>query len=442
MGSDGLSDSEAQEIMNNIVNHTLELLNERDLTEACSKAQEDAMSESIYRFPDEIKEETNEADVADSEFNENVSRRMPEESTGLLNFGELSTRIKNARQFNRTTTAARTPIKPSDVINMFGRQKNEQVNHNVGHETDRTEEFAKAEEKVVDTPRTTWADSKMSTKPGETMVNGQPYAYKFIRQKVDWGKSLGSKPEDVYDNLLLLKRKITSGVRLQFGDWSRITEIVVVGEQLIINKIMYVPMIEKQYIQYMPLDTQDYLYSGHLAPLFDWSVLKKMTNLRVLSIDDVGLFVTTVSDDLGLSRRAGVSSLFNICDSLDLVILGQDSVTRDTLNTEESEPIKRSIRRNRKFLNLFDGYKLDVYAGTSAFQDWTCGNLRNYATNRGDKGIFRYLGGVCTRGIVATAGLALNAGVHVMGGIAKTVKAVLHDASTPITKEEAFGSEN
>lgn len=295
-----------------------------------------------------------------------------------------------------------------------------------------SQEFKKAMSKPKTKKKTDWAERGISVTPGVVTVDGAELAYKLARKPVNWGRDLSESVDDLSANLDLIRSRISKDIFNHFGGWSRIHEIVVSGGQLIINKVMYVPLIEKEYISRLPLDVADYFSGGCIAPLFNWVYLKKMTSLSSFVCDDPQFYVMNIGDDLGLGRRIGVSSLFNICPELMVFSLGGEVVSRDNLNAPESKGIKESVVRQKKFLNIMDGYKFDIYAGTNGLQDYTFTNLKNYATNRGSKGIVRFCGGVLTRTALAASAGTLNLSMHLLGGVKNAVTQVFKDAMTPV----------
>ena len=121
-----------------------------------------------------------------------------------------------------------------------------------------------------------------------------------------------------------------------------------------------------------------------------------------------------------------------MCDSLEVLTLGSETVTREKLLTKESVPIKEKVNVSKRFWNFNDGYKLNICKGTNGLQDFTLNNLKNYATNRGNKGLFRYCLGTMARAtLFAGAGVA-NLASHLAWGI----KNLLSTAMTPVSDED------
>lgn len=290
------------------------------------------------------------------------------------------------------------------------------------------------EQKVVEAQKK-WTDIPTAYKSGcYTNAQGKEVQIKKEIEPVDWGEVLSKKASSPDEAIERLRSFITFSIRKKYGNWSRIKSIVVRSEQLIINDTMYVPAIEKKYInsEIFPVDTIDYIQNGCIAQFFNWEYLKSMSNLYSLDIDDVNFYTSTVGADLKIGRRIGVGTVFNTCHSLEVLTLGSETVTREKLLTKESVPIKEKVNVSKRFWNFNDGYKLNICKGTNGLQDFTLNNLKNYATNRGNKGLFRYCLGTMARAtLFAGAGVA-NLASHLAWG----VKNLFSTAMTPVTEED------
>lgn len=263
---------------------------------------------------------------------------------------------------------------------------------------------------------------------------GQSFSYNVMYEKVDWGAYIKDRSSSVVESVEKLVSFITNAVNKNYGGWGRITEIIVRDQHLIINRSCFRPVLDPSAIESgaFPIDTIDYLKDGALASFFDWSMLRHMRNLHVIDIDDMSFYEYCIGDRLKCGRRIGVSTLFNLCKSLDVLILAGDEVTRDNLYTEQATPVKRKLATHKRFSLFSDGYKLEVCKNTSSFADWTFGNMKTYACNRGDRGLFRYCGGVVTRaGLAGVAGV-INLGTHLVGGIRNAFR----EAMTPVNPED------
>lgn len=264
-------------------------------------------------------------------------------------------------------------------------------------------------------------------------LNGKSYNFKRMIMKPDWADEISAKfGENRFKNLNTLKEYITNSAISYFGSASRISSIAVFDYQLIINNVCYCPIIKPEDANKLPFDVMDYIRNGSIAMLFDWDILRYMSSLRELAFDDMTFVTTTVADDIGVGRNFGTTSLFKICKSLDVLTIGSETVKRADLYDIKSKGMRDEVKKAKRFNGLFDGFHLNVYSGTSGFQNFTVNNLKNYATNRGDKGLFRYLFGTTFRAGLAATGVVMNAGAHLVGGITKLFK----DAVKPLSDDE------
>ena len=279
--------------------------------------------------------------------------------------------------------------------------------------------------------------SRVAYKRDSCIVNGKEINFKRVKMEPDWNHILSeSVGADKCKNLENIKSLITMDLKNQIGGWDRIKTIYVYDSQLIINGICFMPVVKGVDISSFPLDTADYIKNGAIAPLFNWKYLAMMRNLIELGFDDDTFMLTTVADDVGLGRRVGVTSFFKICRNLMVLSYGDTKITREDLkNPEKSKKAVESLAVSRRKIDLLDGFHLNVYNGTNGFQDFTFNSLKNYATNRGNRGWLRFAGGTAFRAVGAAFGLTLNLGVHLIGGF----KNLLSDATKPVTDEDLGG---
>lgn len=285
-----------------------------------------------------------------------------------------------------------------------------------------------------------WADTdKVAYRKNTYESNGKTVEYTEAAQKVDWGRLIANKSSSVHDNLERLRDFVSRQIFDYFGGFKRITSIVVRSQQLIINNVCYTPIIDPKFVKdasVFPLDSLDYIRNGYIAPLFNWKHLRRMTRLTLLDIDDTNFYLNDIASDIGAGRRAGLTTIFNLIPSLQTFILGGDVVNEDEVNTEQGRKVKEKIAKHKHFMNFSDGYQFNVYNGTNGLQNWTMNNLKNFANNRGNRGIFRFSAGLVGRGVIAGVAGAINLGVHLIGGAFKAGKKIIHDATTDVTEED------
>lgn len=277
-------------------------------------------------------------------------------------------------------------------------------------------------------------DSVIYLKDSYIGSDGKPVNYKRVGMKVDWSFDDKDTPDAKLEKL---SKYVTKAVAEQFGGFGRIKSLVVIDNKMIINGVCFMPAITGSK-EGFPLDSVDYITNGCIAPFFKWEYLGRMYSLYELSFDSQTFALQSVGDCI--DRRDAVTDItfFNICKRLEVLTLGDYTITRTELNSKEGKNsdkrkrFKKDSTAKRRWNGIMDGFTLDVYKGTNAVQKYTVGNVCEYATHRGNKGLLRFTGGVLVRGALATAGVAVNASTHLIGGIIKGVKNIYKDATTPV----------
>lgn len=399
----------------------------------------------ISMFPDGAEAETGAGAFDDTD--DEVTNTVIETTQDLNEMGEaVTTKNKRdlAKEHENLTPAESAPATPSTV-------KSKVVNFPVGPEALRrfveafTSGRAPADPPEVQEAKQRHAQSKKTdVKPEVERVlytsntcesQGKTFNYKIAQQAVDWGsfieKTCNGSAEDAIE---FLTAEVTRLVKRTYGGWNRITEIIVRDQHLIINRSSVQPILDPKTVNVsnFPLDVVDYIRDGAVASFFDWRALKYMSNLRILDVDDMGFYEINIGGRLKCGRRIGVSTIFNYVKSLEVLILAGDEVTRDGLTSDEGVKVKKKLATHKRFTLFSDGFKLNVCQHTNDLSSWTMNNLKNYANNKGDKGLFRYCGGIIARGAVAGVSGILNIGTHLVGGIVNTIKS----AMTPVDPEE------
>jgi hypothetical protein len=390
-------------------------------------------------------------DDSDEEFEESVqetpvSQTMydgTEKSDNILDF-ERFAKAQHRRDEKQNTgyfknSEESKPVTQEDIKENFEDVNLDDLQARIIAQTDdilkrEQPKFYQAKQKAAQSKKTEWASDDIAYHDSTYSSNGEVKQFRKAVQHVDWGEILQKDAKTPAEGLDRLRSYITYNIKKYFGGFNRINTIVVRDQQLIINDVCYMPAIEKKYVnpQIFPVDTIDYIESGCIASFFNWRYLKEMTNVVLIDIDDPNFYTTVIADDIGVGRRIGVSSLFNICHNLNTLIIGGEAVTQEELHKPESLPIKEKVSVSKRFMNFSDGYKINVYANTNGLQNYTFTNLKNYATNRGNKGLFHFCCGTVARAGLAGIAGAVNLGAHIIGGI----KNVLVTATTPVSEDE------
>lgn len=258
-------------------------------------------------------------------------------------------------------------------------------------------------------------------KKNTATFNGRPFEYKVLQKEANWGTAFTQSfsIDDKITNLDKLNEKLIEDIKLNFGDLSRITEVAVISGMLIINGVQYYPLCnDKAFLDGLPFDCADYFKSGLIAEIFDFGYLYYMPYLTSLKIDSMDFAVRKFAYDIGIKGTFRIPLVFKAFKNLKYFEIGDsffEAPGRD-VNAEVQEDIERHSRA----AEIYDNF---IIGNASSFRGWTFNNLKTYACNRGDKGFFRYSGGVIARGA-----MSLTAGVGELGlrGIGAVVKGGAH----------------
>lgn len=274
-------------------------------------------------------------------------------------------------------------------------------------------------------------------------VGGKDVKINRVKETPRWTLDLQDcvTNDDKARNFDQVRTKITEEIVNYFGGFNRIQKIYVNSLQLVINDVIYTPLLSDTILARLPFDSADYVKNGYLAPLFDWGYLTKMSSLSVLSVDDFDFAMQNIGSDLGKGRDFKPMSLFNTCKNLTYLELGGEVITYP-LNTEDektAEAIKHVEEEAHRY-GRFDAMYTQCYEKVGntlgGVRGWTVNNLKDYANNRGNKGIFKYTGGLLARaGVSAVAG-TVELGVKGVGYLLRGIGRTLKDATTPVTLED------
>lgn len=325
--------------------------------------------------------------------------------------------VQNTNRFYFSNMKESEAVPPQDLCKYFSNDRR-----------NKTEYEVKALKQAALSQRQASASDKVAyTRNKYVSSDGTVKEYRLVTKDMDIKEMLKRKVSSPVEALERLEKYITYCIGREFG-FQNIKTIVVQGEVLILNGITFIPCIDTEYKNdksIFPLDSIELIENGTIASFFNWTTLKKMTNLYSVCIDSMEFYRCEVGSSLGLGNRIGVSSLFKINKSLYSLTIGDNTVTRDSLDKEVSVPMKKNLATSKRFFNFSDGYKLNIYNGTNAIQSYMLSNLKSYAYNRGNKSTMQYVGGVAVRAGLAGVTGVLNLGVHLVGAVAKSFVDVL-----------------
>ena len=239
-------------------------------------------------------------------------------------------------------------------------------------------------------------------------------------------------PDEKIYNYECLKHLVTREI-LNHMIQSHIHSIYVIDGELIINNIRRIPNVGNLNIDFrrsFPDGVYSAIDEGNMAFLFDWSCIKGMGNLSELIFSDMNYVSTYVVSDLGIRHNWGLDIFFDRIRSLQSLTVGSETVKREEIKTEKSVKLKEDIARHKRFNGILDGYSMNIYKTTDFMQDFFCNSVKNYMTNRGNKGFPRYFLGVTARGVGALGASAVNLGTHMAGGIFNAIRTAFTDVGT------------
>lgn len=273
-------------------------------------------------------------------------------------------------------------------------------------------------------------------------------------------------------NSIMLRRLITHYVIKQFGSTKKINSIYVKDLHLYVNDTLVLyqgNLFSPNSIKRVPKDVLPYFKNGMLAPFFDWGIFYKgihcggrPLNLRELYFDDAkylsNYFAADISDLRECKKKEVVQSpysfmnpdmYFTLFKNLLSVTIQEETFNRkewdEIKNDEENQKVqdlKGKMKREKRRLNLLDGYKLDVYAGTNGFQSFGISSFTNYVKNRGNKGFLRFALGSSMRFVFAGAGIITNLATHLIGGIYHSLKSENEYQWNDNIKDKMDGKDN
>ena len=272
---------------------------------------------------------------------------------------------------------------------------------------------------------TDWKDDDLISRKCVYKSQGKVVNYTQKAEKLPANELANCLQDSPARNISSLKKFITNQICDRFGGWHRIRKLVIRDYQIILNDVCYIPVVDvKIDKRKFPIDTLDYINTGALVPLFNWKVLRGMSSLTYIDIDDKDVLATYIAADLGYGRSIGVTSLFHKIPSLDTLVLGGEVLTRDKAYKPESLKSKGKLAIAKRNLDIRDSCNFHILKGLNGLQDYTFNNLKSYATNRGNKPLWRFTAGTVSRScLFFTAGMA-NVTAHFTKGIINTVREV------------------
>lgn len=310
------------------------------------------------------------------------------------------------------------------------------------------------------------AEDKTVYIPDFFVSNGEEVKFKTSAVQVDWN---GYFCGDVAKDMDTLSSLVSRFVSKNYGGFKNIRRIVVRDERIIINnKNCIIPKLDDSCASNTPNDSADYIKNGAIASFFDWYYISKMTNLGVLDFDSEDLVLDKVMPDLGWGGVSGTDAykgLFCSNDNLRKVIISGESVSRQELadmikeeqknGTVSSKSIVGKLNKkarwkkiyrdtvdtdNGGFWNkLFAGKAPNIIGTADAWREWQWSTVKNFANNRGNKGVLKFGFGTVGRVALALAVTPITLAPRLVKGVGTIIKDVFKSATTAISDEEIHG---
>ena len=181
-------------------------------------------------------------------------------------------------------------------------------------------------------------------------VCGKPLKFKSAVLSVDWSKEFGKNKEKNANKF----SKLFTKMLIDSVGISRITNISVVEDYIIINGINSIPKLSNEVFNKLPQDMIDDIKNGYLAKYFNWGTLKKMHKLSCLSVTSMESYLCYICSDLCIEEK----EIFDAVPSLKIVEIAGSVLTKENKDTSASvEVIEKAsvVKRKHSILSKFKG---------------------------------------------------------------------------------------
>lgn len=200
-----------------------------------------------------------------------------------------------------------------------------------------------------------------------------------------------------------------------YGGRDRITDIAVVSDILIINRVSFEPLIKDKLINSLPYDLQYAVRNGCFAYLFDFSYLYRYKNLVNFKVDSVDFLYQKVRIDLGKGKDFEPKDMFSVCKKLNTLQVGDYVITRHNVN--EHRDVFKTVKRRTEIAD-----KIEEFGWNSTKKTWSC--ARDIFLDSKSRLIWKTMklalvGSVATVTTVGTAGFKLARIAGKAGGALK-----------------------
>lgn len=221
--------------------------------------------------------------------------------------------------------------------------------------------------------------------------------------------------EDSLNSYNAVLEYVMTEVEKIYGGRDRITDIAVVSDIVIINRVSFEPLLKDKLINSLPYDLQYAVRNGCFAYLFDFSYLYRYKNLVNFKVDSVDFLYQKVRIDLGKDKDFEPKDMFSICRKLNTLQVGDYVITRHNVN--EHRDVFKTVKRRTEIAD-----KIEEFGWNSTKKTWGC--ARDIFLDSKSRLVWKtlklaFVGSVATVTTVGTAGFKLARVAGKAGGAIK-----------------------
>lgn len=224
-------------------------------------------------------------------------------------------------------------------------------------------------------------------------------------EDIDYSEDINSLPT--------LMKVVTQNIINRFGGLERFNSFKVIGGSIVVNGYYYRCGIDKMFVRNIPYDIRRDINAGHVAKLFNYSIIKSMVNLRDLEIDSVDFAYDYVSNQLGYSKDSiSIDRYFEDLKSLQVLTIGKKRFDRNNyIEQANGEDIFYKPKKVTQVADMSEYYLGKMIKGSWSF-------TKKMATNKNCNMAIKVLGTVGGAAATVTTG-AVKVGTH---GARKAIK--------------------
>lgn len=225
---------------------------------------------------------------------------------------------------------------------------------------------------------------RLISEPYTCRVNGEPYKMQNYSGKLDIEAEYVESEnfEDSAKSLKSISKFIMDDIVKMYGGLDKITEVAVLSNALVFNRVAYSPQINDKLIKSLPIDVQTDVKNGRLAWIFDFGVLRDMTNLTTLIFNDLDFVYKKIRIDLGKDRNFVPKHLFNICPKL--MLLQIDDMCISLNNVHEYDRIFTPASRSTEMMD-----SVDKWGVNATKRSWS--SVKDIYRDKNKRGIWKAL---------------------------------------------------